>query len=248
MLDLPLEGPLMNAAGTLGFAPGPYNAGFLDGFVTNPVSLRPRTPAHGPRILPHPGGHLLHTGHPNPGLSAVIRQFGPKWRRSKCPVFVHLLADTPDEVYAMVRRLEEIEGVMGVELGMPPACSPDFVHAAVQAAIGELPVIVRVGLEDLPGLAVEVREAGASALSFGAPRGSLPGPNGAAMDGRMYGRSIYPLALNQLRGMPSGIDVLFSGGVSSREEMKTAIGLGAAAVQLDLVLWKVGADLSFIGP
>ena len=51
MLDLPLTGPLMNAAGTLGFAPDPRqpHSDFLDAFVTNPVSLRPRTPANGPR-------------------------------------------------------------------------------------------------------------------------------------------------------------------------------------------------------
>ena len=75
--DLAFDPPLMNAAGSLGFAPdrrGPIALEQLGAFVTNPVSLRPRTPAQGARLLPFPGGFLLHSGHPNPGFNRVVRR------------------------------------------------------------------------------------------------------------------------------------------------------------------------------
>ncbi len=73
--DLTFEPPIMNAAGVLGFFPdrhGPIDWGMLGAFITNPISLSPRTPAHGSRFEAYPGGFLLHTGYPNPGLSLVI--------------------------------------------------------------------------------------------------------------------------------------------------------------------------------
>src|SRR3972149_4838806 len=107
--DFALRLPLMNAAGFLGFAPdvrGPLNLERLGVFITNPVSLEPRTPAHGTRWLAYPGGFLLHTGHPNPGLKAVLRRYAGRWRRSPLPVVVHLLTHRLEELAWMVRRLE----------------------------------------------------------------------------------------------------------------------------------------------
>ena len=75
--DLELHSPWMNATGMLGFAPNPRGQVALDklgAFVTNPVSLRPRAPAQNRALLPFPGGFLLHTGWPNPGLRAVLRR------------------------------------------------------------------------------------------------------------------------------------------------------------------------------
>ena len=70
--ELPFRSPFLNAAGSLGFAPDPHSPldlSRLGAFITNPVSSQPRTPASGPRYLPFSGGFLLHTGHPNPGLT-----------------------------------------------------------------------------------------------------------------------------------------------------------------------------------
>ena len=71
--ELLLNTPIMNAAGCLGFAPdthGPTDLSQLGAFITNPISLLARSPAHGPRFLSFPGGFMLHTGYPNPGLGA----------------------------------------------------------------------------------------------------------------------------------------------------------------------------------
>ncbi|MEK6222795.1 MAG: hypothetical protein N2D54_11170, partial [Chloroflexota bacterium] len=82
----------MNAAGMLGFSPDKLSVFPGQGaFITNPISLRQRKPAYGERMLNFPGGILLHTGHPNPGLSAVIKQHAGKWVKSNLPIIVHLL-------------------------------------------------------------------------------------------------------------------------------------------------------------
>ena len=88
--DLSLAKPILNAAGTLGFVPdpaGPASLAHLGAFVTNPVSLAPRTPAQGLRWQAYPGGFLLHSGYPNPGLRAVVKRYAPAWGRASLPVW-----------------------------------------------------------------------------------------------------------------------------------------------------------------
>src|ERR687883_405794 len=97
--DLYFSKPIMNAAGSLGFAPDPrvgIELGALGAFVTNPFSLRPRQPATKPELIEYPGGFLLHTGLPNPGFSAALKRYSSRWDKSDLPVIVHLMADRPE--------------------------------------------------------------------------------------------------------------------------------------------------------
>src|SRR3990172_889192 len=92
--DLYFSKPLMNAAGSLGFAPDPRTGFKLDSFgafVTNPISRRPRLPTAQPALIEYPGGFLLHTGLPNPGLSNVLKKYSAKWSRSSQPIIVNLM-------------------------------------------------------------------------------------------------------------------------------------------------------------
>ena len=117
--DLYFEPPLMNAAGMLGFTPPPRrDLSRLGAFVTNPISRLPRTPARGPRFIPYNGGFLLHTGLPNPGLSTAIRRYRRSWAASHLPIIVHLLAQTPEELAAMITAVEPLEGI----LPLKPVC------------------------------------------------------------------------------------------------------------------------------
>ncbi len=239
--DLSLAKPLMNAAGFLGFAPearGAVDISGLGAFVTNPISRRPRTPARGPRCVPFAGGFLLHTGLPNPGLSAVIRKAGRKWARSPVPVIVHLLALETGELAEMIYRLEGIEGVMGIEIGLPPEADDNAVFDFTQAAAGELPVIVRLPLEDCDRLASVAMEAGASAVSLSAPRGLLPGEGGQLVAGRLYGPALFPLALRAVERVAGlGLPVIGAGGVYRAADVAAMLEAGALAVQVDARLW-----------
>lgn len=121
--ELIIDPPLMNAAGTSGFAPnphGPVDLSAMGAFVTNPISLDARSPAHGERVLSHPGGVLIHTGHPNPGLRNALARYAHQWARSPLPVIVHLLPTEPAELQYMVLQLEDVEGIAGIEVELPP--------------------------------------------------------------------------------------------------------------------------------
>jgi dihydroorotate dehydrogenase (NAD+) catalytic subunit len=244
--DFGLSQPLMNAAGSLGFVPDrrqDIDWSRFGAFVTNPISLGPRSPAQGQRYAAYPGGFLLHTGYPNPGLSKVIQRYTDAWGRSPLPVIVHLLGQTPEETSTAIRRLEGREGIIGVELGLPPKVDATTAQDFVTAAAGELQLIVRLPLEQAIELAPVVIKAGAAAVSLGASRGTLPGLEGKFFEGRLYGPAVFPLALHTVRAIvrmeiPGGM-IIGGGGVYGDEQAKQMLEAGATAVQLDSMLWKV---------
>lgn len=244
--DLALSLPLMNAAGCLGFAPdphGPVDLSRLGAFVTNPISLAERTPARGPRCLRFPGGFLLHTGYPNPGLKTSIRRYASRWRRSPLPVIVHLLAQTPAETASMASMLEAVEGVAALEIGLPPGVDAASAAAFARLASGELPVILRLPLEDASRLAPAVAREEVSAVSLAPPRGALPSPQGGLAQGRLYGPAVFPLALAAVQALKGcGVPVIGAGGVYRPQDVQAMLAAEAIAVQLDAVLWNGGSS------
>ena len=243
--DLSFTPPLMNAAGSLGFAPdtrGPVDLARLGAFVTNPISLRGRSPARDRRVLEYPGGFLLHSGAPNPGLSQAIRRHAAHWARSPVPVLAHLLAEDPNELAEMVKRLEAVEGVSGIELGLPPGCETGAMLELLAAAAGELPVIARLPLERAAELGQALAaqpDPPVAAISLGAPRGALQAPGGEIVSGRLYGPGVFPLVLQTVRLLTqAGLPVIGAGGVYRSEQAEAMLSAGALAVQLDAVLWR----------
>jgi dihydroorotate dehydrogenase (NAD+) catalytic subunit len=155
-------------------------------------------------------------------------------------MIVHLLALEPSSLAHMIEQLETIDGVMGVEIGLPPDINPDITFDFAQAALGELPTILRLPLEKAEELAPAVMEAGASAVSLGAPRGKLEG-----ISGRMYGPAVFPLALRAVEKLAGlGIPVIGAGGVYQAQDVNAMLEAGARAVQVDTVLWR-GANVIF---
>ncbi|OGO42272.1 MAG: hypothetical protein A2W36_07150 [Chloroflexi bacterium RBG_16_58_14] len=240
--DLTFSKPLMNAAGTLGFTPdlrGPLDLSRLGAFVTNPISLGRRTPARGPRYQPFPGGFLLHTGYPNPGLRETIRRCQERWARSPIPIIVHLLGEKVADLPGMVRQVEALEGVIGIELGLPKEADGKVVRAFSEAALGELPVIIRLPLERAVETAAQAIQGGAAALSLGAPRGAFPARAGNLIQGRLYGPALFPHALMVVKEISqAGLPVIGAGGLYSQEQCEAVLSAGALAVQLDSILWR----------
>lgn len=237
-MNLPFEtrSPILNAAGTLGFAlpkRSPLNHA-LGAFITNPISWGPRTPAQGARLVGLPGGILLHTGLPNPGFRQVLREFGRAWGRTEIPVIVHLLVESPDDLNRMVRQLEDVEGVAGIELGLPPDADSAYLGEVIEAATGELPLIVRLAPENiLPPIFP-------SAISLAPPRGTLPGSGkGSFVQGRLLGPGLFPLALHAVQAWREvGVPLIAGGGVYHPAQAEAMLAAGASAVQLDLRLWR----------
>jgi dihydroorotate dehydrogenase (NAD+) catalytic subunit len=246
--DLSLQTPLINTAGSLGFAPDPYGRVDLNGlgaFITNPVSLLPRTAAERRSCIPYPGGFLLHTGWPNPGLKSVIRRCAARWARSPIPVWVHLIPLRPHEVFDLIGRLERVEGVMGVEIGLPPGVDAALAVEFARAAAGELPILLRLPFERAGELANALtpvaEETGLAAVSLAPPRGELVHPSGGHITGRLYGPAVFPLALAAVGSLvKTGLPVIAAGGVYRRSDAQAFLSAGAIAVQLDSVLWRGG--------
>lgn len=239
--ELGISSPWMNAAGFGGFLPmkTSHVAARMGAFVTNPISLLPRNPARGRHFLPHTGGFLMHTGHPNPGLRRVLQEFAPKWRNFSLPVWVHLLADQGRELRQMARSFEGVENVAAIELGFAPGLSGREQLDLAAYAVGELPLYICLALDDLnPSVLEKLPGLGAAGLVISAPYGMVFS-RGRQVKGRLYGPALHPqllAALSDLRGY--GLPVLAGCGVYSLEQGQAALACGASAVQIDGWYWK----------
>ena len=251
--DLYFRSPIMNAAGMLGFAPdfrawqtseffeNSEVSDTLGAFVTNPLSWRPRKVTAHPAVVEYPGGFLLHTGLPNPGLGAAVKRYARKWADSSLPIIVHVMADRPDEPARMVESLEGVENVMAAELGFAPLLADDIILTSLEMSLGELPLIVSLPADQALRLGPRVIEAGAAAVSLSAPRGALTVDGGQLTEGRLYGPSLFPQSLETVRRLVgAGVPVIGGGGVYKREQVEVMKEAGAMAVQLDAVLWRGG--------
>jgi dihydroorotate dehydrogenase len=255
--DLYFSKPLMNAAGSLGFAPDTRAGISLDSFgafVTNPFSLRPRRPAAKPEVVEYPGGFLLHSGLPNPGFSAGIKRYASRWEKSDLPVIVHLMADRPEETQRMVQMLETHENVMAAELGFAPLLADDIILLTLEMCLGEIPLIFSLPVEQVLSLGPRLIQGGAQAIGISAPRGAVPltpSPSvrnasqpptgrGELITGRLYGPSLFPRALETVYSAARlGLPIIGAGGVWTKENAEAMLAVSALAVQVDAVLWGV---------
>lgn len=248
--DLYFSKPLMNAAGSLGFAPDSRLEIAWDSFgafVTNPLSLRPRQPTAKPEVIEYPGGFLLHSGLPNPGFNAGVRKYASRWDKSDLPVIVHLMADRPEETQYMVQALEMQENVMAAELGFAPLLANDIILLTLEMCLGELPLIFSLPVEQVLSLGPRLMQEGAQAISIAAPRGALPKEEGrrekrtgdkAIVTGRLYGPSLFPRTLEMVYSAAKiGLPIIGAGGVWSKENAEALLSAGALAVQADAALW-----------
>lgn len=236
--------PIINSAGTLGFAPDLRileelrSLNRLGAFVTNPISLRARMPTANPSVIEFAGGVLLHTGLPNPGFNQAIKKYSAKWNRSDLPIIVHLMADRPEETQHMVRQLENIENVMAVQLGFAPLLADDIILLTLEMCLGELPLIFALPHEQILSLGPKLIQEGASAISISSPRGAIYDESKKMITGRMYGRALFPRSLDIVRSAGMiGLPIIGAGGVWSDADVESMLGAGAMAVEIDTQLW-----------
>jgi dihydroorotate dehydrogenase len=246
--DLYFSKPLMNAAGSMGFARDGRSGiplGRLGAFVTNPISLRPRLPAAKPAVIEYPGGFLLHTGLPNPGFNGILKRYAARWVKYNVPMIVHLMADRPEETQHMVQRLETQENVMAVELGFAPLLADDILLLTLEISLGELPLIFSLPVEQVLSLGPRLIEGGAQAISISAPRGALPAEHGSLVTGRIYGPSLFPRALETVYSAAKlGLPIIGAGGVWSQDNADAMLAAGAVAVQVDAAFWNPASIFS----
>lgn len=247
--DLVLSKPFVNNAGILGFTPDPHTMPFLKhmgAFITHPISRRPRKPAGNRCCLSYEGGFLLHTGLPNPGISRTVKRFSRAWAGATLPIILHLLAERPGTLAEMVRKVEGLENVRAVELGLPPDLHPQVLPGFLEAASGELPVIVCLTPDQIPLLLDPLLSLQPSALHLVQPRGSLPGSGAEIVTGRLYGPANFAIMLQAAQVLAdAGLPLIADGGVNEPWQSQALLEVGVTAVGLGSVLWGVDPEVVF---
>lgn len=250
-IGLSLSRPVMLAAGCAGY--GQVYHRWLDqsvfgALVTNPITLRPRSGSTQPRLVETNGGFILNTGLHNPGVKKVIQQYQQIWTHLGIPLIAHLPADEPEDLLRTARALSGLETPQGqtliaaIELGLPHQAQPWEVSrwlAAVQEG-SPLPVLVKLPLTSTaPDLAVAAVEANADALVLGTPPLGAGLLAGTPVTGLLFGPALHSLALCQLHQIKNWVDlpVIVAGGIHSLADAQAFLSAGAAAIQLDSLLF-----------
>jgi dihydroorotate dehydrogenase (NAD+) catalytic subunit len=242
---LSLTNPVMIASGCGGY--GPAYRLLIDlpafgAFVTNPITLRPRSGPVQPRLAETTAGLVLNTGEQNPGVKKVIHLYAKNWRGLGLPIIAHLPADEPDNLQRTAQALASIEAVAAIEVGLPPQAAPRDVLQwlrAVQEGCS-LPILVKLPLDQVEALAVVAADAGADTLVIGAPPlASAISESKQIVAGYLYGPAAHSLTLRSVQTAREVIDIpiIACGGIHSLADAQAFLSAGAAAVQIDSLLW-----------
>lgn len=230
--NLTLKHPLMVVANSAPDA----NMGAL---VTLPITMHARSGTPLPRVVEIPGGVLMRTGAPNPGIEKVIRENHRAWSSSSCPIIVALAAQGVRDWAAMAKRLEHVENVGGMELHLNPTLDALDAIRAVRAAT-ELPILAKLDMTNALDVAVDCVKAGANALVIARPPRGMAMVNGKPWYGRMYSPTTKPLVLSMLRAIEDlelKVPTIASGGAHSSKDVREFLAAGACAVQIDSATW-----------
>src|SRR5260370_41051852 len=172
--------PVMVASGPFGygFDPPQVDRGVLGAIVTKGTTLRPREGNAPNRIAETPSGMLNAIGLQNPGVDHVARVYAPLWASWDVPVIVNVAGDSVDEYVAVVRRLDGVPGIAGLELniscpnvanglqfGVDPGLAAELTSAV--RAVTRLPLMVQLtpNVTDIVAVARAGADARADAVS-----------------------------------------------------------------------------------
>jgi len=237
MTSLPMISPYINAAGALGMAShGAWTWQEPQGaFVTSPISRHARQAAANRCARDVYGLALLHSGLPNQGIRAVLRQHSKRWAQSTLPIWVHIIPSFKSEAVEMLQMLEDCQGVSAVEISLPEkATVANWRDVLSVTTRSRLPIIAVRSLTqshtEWQNLCVEMA---VSAINLTAPRGSS-----GDLHGRLYGPALLPLASQALEAsLQCSLPVIVSAGVFTLVDANALLAQGAAAIGLDTVLW-----------
>ena len=234
-----LRTPLMPAAGFLGYGrayAGIIEPGRFGAIVTQPTMLRAYA-GQTPRFARLRGAFLRGFPPPNPGVEAVLREFAPSWRRWQVPIIVAIFAETVEDAISLAERLEREESVAALELQVPASAGEEWLREILEALVActDLPVLAKLPLASAASLAAVAIAHGPAGLVIGTPHvGYAPAQ---AVSGPLYGPATLPYTLEALHtalaALGPDLPLIASGGIYAREDVETCLSLGAAAVQID---------------
>ncbi len=257
-----LRNPILVASGTFGYGTEYADVVEVDrlgGICCKGTTLRARIGNPTPRVTETPGGMLNSIGLQNPGVDAVIAKYASTWAGWRVPVIVNVAGESVGDYVEVVRRLDGIPGIAGIELniscpnvgrgGLQFAIDADAaagVTAAVRRAT-DLPLLVKLSpnVADVRPIARAIADAGADALtaintvSGIAVDGSRSKPLLGNIYGGLSGPAIKPVALRVVYEISQVVDipVIAIGGITDIDDVLDFLAVGAVAVQVGTAIF-----------
>ncbi|MGH2467617.1 MAG: dihydroorotate dehydrogenase [Candidatus Limnocylindrales bacterium] len=259
---LRLANPILVASGTFGYGieyGEVVDVGRLGAICCKGTTLKPRPGNLPPRVTETPAGMLNSIGLQNPGVDGVIEKYAPLWARWRVPVIVNVAGESIEDYVGVVRRLEGVPGVAGIELniscpnvgrgGLQFALDPEgaeAVTAAVRRAT-DLALMVKLSpnASDVRVIARAVEAGGADAIS------AINTLSGLALDrprrrpllgntyGGLSGPAIKPVALRIVYEVAQTVrlPIVAVGGVTELDDVLDYLMAGASAIQVGTAIF-----------
>ncbi len=256
---LSLPNPVMVASGTFGYGEEYhrlYDVNRLGAIITKSISLKPRSGNPAPRIYETPAGMINSIGLQNVGLETFLKKKLPFLQKLKGPrIIVNLAGESVAEYVELARRLEDSEGIDGLELNIScPNCERGGIEFGVDPkltaqVVGSVRRVTRRTLiaklspnvTDITVIARAAAEAGADALSLINTLLAIAvdtkswRPRIATVTGGLSGPAIKPVALRMVwqvhRVLPK-VPLVGIGGMMTSEDAVEFLLCGASAVEV----------------
>ncbi|HEX8025917.1 MAG TPA: dihydroorotate dehydrogenase [Candidatus Limnocylindrales bacterium] len=259
---LVLRNPILVASGTFGYGTeyaDVVEVQRLGAICCKGTTLKPRIGNPTPRVTETPAGMLNSIGLQNPGVDAVVAKYADTWAGWEVPVIVNVAGESVGDYVEVVKRLEGVPGVAGIELNIScpnvgrgglqfaiDAGAAGEVTAAVRRAT-DLPLLVKLSpnVADVRPIARAIADAGADALtavntlSGIAIAPSRQKPLLGNIYGGLSGPAIKPVALRIVYEVSQIVDipVVAIGGVTELADVLDFLAAGAVAVQVGTAIF-----------
>jgi dihydroorotate dehydrogenase (NAD+) catalytic subunit len=259
---LVLRNPLLVASGTFGYGieyGDVVDVQRLGAICCKGTTLKPRIGNPTPRVTETPGGMLNSIGLQNPGVDAVVEKYAATWAGWAVPVIVNVAGESIADYVEVVRRLEGVPGIAGIELNIScpnvgkgglqfaiDAEAAGAVTAAVRRAT-DLPLLVKLSpnVADVRPIARAIEDAGADALtavntlSGIAVAPTRQRPLLGNVYGGLSGPAIKPIALRVVYEVAQtvGIPIVGIGGITELADVLDFLAVGAVAVQVGTAIF-----------
>lgn len=259
---LVLPNPILVASGTFGYGTeysDVVDVDRLGAICCKGTTLRPRIGNPTPRVTETPGGMLNSIGLQNPGVDAVVDKYATTWAGWRVPVLVNVAGESVGDYVEVVRRLEGVPGIAGIELNIScpnvgrgglqfaiDAGAAAEVTAAVRRA-SDLPLLVKLSpnVADIRPIARAIADAGADALTaINTLSGIAVGPDRRRpllgnIYGGLSGPAVKPVALRVVYEAAQAVDipVVAIGGVTELADVLDFLAVGAVAVQVGTAIF-----------